>query len=177
MAFIKDVLKKSKDFFKKNYKEINKKYNAKKIMSKMKKEHSTSKSSIDFKPGDLLHYEYKAKWAKQLYDKKPLIICLGRPKKKHLYSTHFYGLNLHHMPVEERVSVATFFIELRKKKNNELVYEDVKPWLNRYKKRGKILRMYIIKNVSPKVVKFPDENTDEFIVVSALRTEKFIWSS
>jgi hypothetical protein len=166
---LKEILDKAKRFVKGNIKDINK--NAKNIMQEIRNEYGKSKSVKDFAPGNMLTYRYDAKYNERTFDKKPLIICLGYPKDRKFRKTHFYGLNLHWLPVSERVSVATYFLALMKKKNGKLVYQDVKPWLSRYKD-SKVLRMYIIKNVSNKLIKFPDDDT--FLVATSLKTEKFI---
>jgi hypothetical protein len=166
---IKEILNKAKKFVKNNMKNINK--HAKEIIQEIRKEHGKSKSVKDFAPGNMLAYRYDAKYNERTFDKKPLIICLGYPKNRKFRKTHMYGLNLHWLPVNERVSVATYFLELKKKKGGKLVYEDVKPWLDRYK-NSKVLRMYIIKNVSNKIIKIPDDDT--FLVATSLKTEKFI---
>jgi len=167
--FLKDILKGAKEFYKKHNYNINK--NAKKIMKELKKELTKTKNPRYFLPGSKLAFRYSAKYKEKTFDKKPLIICLGPPKNKKLRRTHTYGLNLHWLPVAERVTVAKYFLELRKKKNGKLTYKDVKPWLNRYK-NSKVLRMYIIKNISNNIMVFPED--DKFLIATSLKTEKFI---
>ena len=60
---------------------------------------------------------------------------------------------------------------MRRKRKGQLVYEDVKPWLNKYK-NTELLHMYIIKNVSPSIINF--DATEAFMVAATLKTEKFV---
>jgi hypothetical protein len=168
---LSDLYKKATGFLNKFQKDID--GSANKIMSDFKREFGKSKNLKDFEPGMLLAYKYDAKWKKRLkiWDKKPLVISLGRPKNKKFQKTHFYGLNLHYLPIKERVTVATYFLEMRRKRKGQLVYNDVKPWLQKYKNKD-ILHMYIIKRISPKIINF--EATEAFMVAATLKTEKFV---
>jgi hypothetical protein len=60
---------------------------------------------------------------------------------------------------------------MRRKRKGELVYNDVKPWLQKYKNKD-ILHMYIIKRISPKIINF--DATEAFMVAATLKTEKFV---
>jgi hypothetical protein len=168
---LKDIYSNASKFFKKFQKDIDK--NATKIMSDFKKEFGKSQNSEDFEPGMLLAFKYDAKWKKKLkiWDKKPLVISLGRPRNKKFQKTHFYGLNLHYIPIKERVTIATYFLEMRRKRKGELTYDDVRPWLKKYKNKD-VLHMYITKRVSPKIINF--EATEAFMVAATLKTEKFV---
>ncbi len=164
----KNAFKKAKDFFKHEYKDVKK--NAKKILKDLAKRFSQSKKPENFKPGKMLAFQYKAKYDKQKYDKSPLIICLGPPKDKKMSHTHTYGLNIHWMPVKQRVAVSSFFVELLEKREGELVWDDVKPFLAKFK-GNQVLRMYIIKNISSKVIEMP---SDIYLRAAAVPSEQWV---
>jgi hypothetical protein len=166
-SFFKRVTKRAKSFIKGAVKDIKK--NAKKIFKQIKKEFMAAKSKDKFRAGRLIAMNYKAKDAKKKYDKAPLIICLGWSQNKNLKNTHFYGLNLHWLPMKDRVAVATFFVELNKKRGGKLQWGDVKPFLHKFK-GSQVLRMYIYNNVMGKVIDMPD---DVFLTASAIPSE--IW--
>ena len=163
---IKNTKKAIKDFFKNTYKKIKKK--AKEIYRKIDREYGNHKKPSNFLPGKLIHYRYNAKDKTKKFDKNPLLICLG-PSRKHP-KTHFLGLNLHWMPMQDRVAVASFFLELRKKRGGVLTYDDIKPWISKFEGHP-VLRMYIIKRVSDKVIEIPDD--EMYLVAASLPTE--VW--
>ena len=165
---VKNAFRNAKNWIKTKAKGIKK--NAKKILRQIKKDFLGSKSKSNFMPGKMLAMNYRAKDVKQRYDANPLIICLGAPKNPKLKDTHTYGLNLHHLPMTDRVGIASFFVELNKKRNGQLQYQDVKPFLSKFK-GNKVLRMYIIKNIGNKVIEMP---ADQFLVAASIPSEKFI---
>ncbi len=169
-SFLKNVISKTKTFFKDIYKDVKK--NASKIMRQIRQDFKGNKSPEMFQPGSLINFQYKAKDATKKYDKVPLVICLGPPKNPKLAKTHMYGLNCHYLPLKERVGFATYFLELKNRKGGELTYDDVRPFIDRFqgKASGSILRMYIIKNISNKVYKLDGEM---MITASALPSEKW----
>jgi len=166
-SFIKDVAKKTKGFFRQTYNDIKK--NASKIIKKIRKDFSGSKNPNNFIPGTMINFQYKAKDVTKRYDRAPLCIMLGPPKNPKLSRTHTFGLNLHWLPIKERVGIATFLLELKKRNNGELSYDDVKPFLYKFK-NSPVLRMYIIKNISSKVYEIDSEM---FITAAALPSEKW----
>jgi hypothetical protein len=163
---IKTAFSKAKDFVKKEYKKI--KQNATKVLSDIKRRSKNAKTRETFKPGALVAFNYDAKYKQQRYDRNPLIICLGWSKE--FPKTHFYGLNLHWVDMNQRVSIASFFIELLNKRNGKLVYDDVKPFLKKFKKHP-ILRMYIYKNVSNRVYVM---DQDMYLSAAAIPSEKWM---
>jgi len=163
----KNALSNAKKFIGKSISNIRK--NAKKILNQLKRDFLGSKSASNFQPGKMLAMNYKAKDTKKRFDKNPLIICLGAPRNKKLQKTHTLGLNMHWMQMSDRVKLASFFVELLKKRNGELTYDDVKPFISKFK-GSPILRMYIIKNIGPKVIEMP---TDQFMMASAIPSEKW----
>ena len=164
--FFKRVAKRAKSFFKDKVKAIKK--NAKKIIKDIKASYTQAKSPQKFKPGSLVAFTYDAKFKDGTkWDKKPLIISLGWSKNKKLSKSHFLGLNMHHLPIKDRVTVATFFVELLDKRKGQLSYEDVKPFMNKFK-NSPVLRMYIFSRVSGKVIVMPD---DVYLTACAVPSE------
>jgi hypothetical protein len=161
-------MNKAKTFIKDKLSSIRR--NAKKIIKDIKRDFMGSKKMSNFKPGTMLAMNYMAKDATKKFDKNPLIICLGPPKNKEMRKTHTFGLNMHWMPVKDRVKVASFFVELNKKRNGELRYDDVRPFMNKFK-GSPVLRMYIIKNIGTKVIEMPPE---QFLTAAAIPTEKWM---
>ena len=167
-SWLKTAWKNAKKFVKDIVKDIKK--NAKKIYKQIKKDFTASKDKKKFKPGSMVAFRYYAKDKQKRWDRNPLILCLGWSKTHP--KTHFYGLNVHWMKggTNERVAFASFFVELLDKRNGKLVYEDVKPFLKKYK-GSPVLRMYIYKNVSGKVIDMP---TEQYLTAAALPTEKWM---
>ena len=165
--FMEGVFSKAKAFIKDKAKSIKK--SAKALFRQIKKDFLAAKSRSSFTPGSLVAMNYKAKDAQKRYDKAPLIICLGWSQNPKLRNTHFYGLNMHWMPMKDRVFVASFFTELLEKRNGKLQYQDIQPFLAKFK-GSPVLRMYIYNNVQGKVIKMP---TDQFMTAAAVPSE--IW--
>ena len=156
--FLKNAARSVKDFFKNSYKTVKKK--GKDLIKHLKKNSSDKKSSIIMKPGTMCTYKYDAKDKTQKFDKQPLVISLGPSKQT---KGNFYALNLHWMPVKDRVSIASFFVELRKKRNGNITYKDIKPFLSKFKGHP-VLRQYIYKRVGSRVIYI---NDDELFLSSA----------
>jgi len=153
--FLKKVYGKTKEFLKRGADYIKK--NSKKFIRDIKKSYQQPKSKDKFKPGNLISMNYDAKFKNRTrWDKVPLIICLGWAKDKKLKNTHFYGLNMHHLPMKDRVAIASYFVELKNKRNGKLTYNDIKPFLFKFKNHP-VLRMYIYNNVKGKVIVMPDD--------------------
>ena len=167
-SFLKNVITKAKTFIKDKVKAIKK--DAKAFIRHLRKEYMGGKKKSNFLPGKMLQMQYKAKDATKKYDANPLIICLGPVKNKKLSKTHIIGLNMHWMPMADRIALASFFTELNKKRNGKIEYKDVKPFLNKFK-GSPILRMYIINNISQKVIEMP---TDMFMSAAAVPSEKWM---
>jgi len=165
--FIKNAISKTKNFLKTSYKGILK--NAKKVFSQLKKDFLGSKKPSNFKPGKLIAFNYRAKDATKRFDKNPLVICLGPPKLRKLQKTHMFGLNIHWLPAKDRVAIASFFTELLAKRNGELVYDDVKPFISKFKGHP-VLRMYIIKNIGQKVIEMPAE---QYLTAASIPSEQW----
>lgn len=165
---IKNAIGNAKNWIKTKSKNIRK--NAKKILNQIKKDFLGSKSPSNFKPGKMLAMNYRAKDATQRYDANPLIICLGPPQNPKLQRTHTYGINMHWMPMNDRIALASFFTELNNKRNGSLTYQDVAPFISKFKGH-KVLRMYIIKNIGNKVIELPAE---QFLVAASIPSEKWI---
>jgi hypothetical protein len=166
-GFIKNVFKKAKDFVKTKYKEIKK--NAKKIIKSLKQTTGVKKTKDIINPGTLVAFQYDAKHKQNVYDRNPLIISLG-PSKNH--KGLFLGLNIHWMPLSERISVSQFFLDLLEKRNGKLTYDDVKPFIKKYQKRKQpILRSYYYNRVSNRVYKMDKE---QYLTAAALPSEKWV---
>jgi len=163
--FLSNVVKNAKTFIKDKVKSIKK--NAKKIFKDIKKDFSRSKSPKQFKPGSMITFTYDAKFKDgTIWDKKPLIICLGWSQNPKYQRKNFYGLNFHHLSLKDRVYLATFFAELSEKRGG-VTYKDVKPFMKKFGK-SKVLRQYIYKRVSGKVIEMP---TDVFLSAAAIPSE------
>ena len=165
-SFFKGVKDKVKNFLKDKAKAVGK--SAKAIYKKIVADFAQSKSQEKFQAGNMIAFSYKAKDAKKRYDQKPLIICLGWSQNKKLSKTHFFGLNMHWMPMKDRVALAGFFAALSARKKG-VTYDDIKPFMSRFKGHP-ILRMYIYKNVSGKVIEMPREH---FLTAAAIPSE--VW--
>jgi len=166
-SFLSNVVKKGKSFIKDKVKNI--KRNAKKLFTQIKKDFMQPKSKTKFNAGYLIAMNYNAKDAKKRYDRTPLIICLGWSQNPKLKNTHFFGLNLHWMPMKDRVMIASFFTELNDRKGG-IQYNDIKPFMNKFK-GSPLLRMYIYKNVSGKVIVMPK---DQFMTAAAVPSETWM---
>ena len=166
-SFLQNVVKKGKSFLKDKVKNI--KRNAKKLFTQIKKDFMQPKSKKKFNAGYLIAMNYNAKDAKKRYDRTPLIICLGWSQNPKLKNTHFFGLNLHWMPMKDRVMIASFFTELNDRKGG-IQYNDIKPFMNKFK-GSPLLRMYIYKNVSGKVIVMPK---DQFMTAAAVPSETWM---
>ena len=151
---IKNAMNKAKNFIKDKWAYVTK--NAKKLVRTLDRKYGNQKKPSNFKAGKLIAFTYKAKDATKRYDKKPLVICLGPPKNPKLRRTHTYGLNAHWLPRKDRVKVAAFFVELLEKRKGKLKYEDIKPFLYKFK-GSPVLRMYIIQRIGNKVIEMPPE--------------------
>ncbi len=165
-SFIKGAIQKAKNFIKDFGKDIARK--GKKLVRDLRKD-ATQKQRSNFLPGKLITFKYDAKDKKKVFDKQPLCIILGPPKNPKLSKTHVYGLNLHWMKMSDRVKMASFFLELLKKRKGELRYDDVAPFIAKFK-GNQVLRMYIIKNIGNRVIEMPQ---DIFLQTAALPTENW----
>jgi len=166
-SFMSGVFKKTKEFLKDKIKYIKK--HAKRLYKQIKKDFLQPKAKSKFKPGSLVAMNYNAKDATKKYDRTPLIICLGWSRNPKLMNTHFYGLNLHWMPMKNRVMIASFFSELSKKKGG-VQYKDIQPFMHKFK-GSPVLRMYIYNNVSGRVIVMPQ---DQFLVAAAVPSETWM---
>jgi len=125
----------------------------KKSIVKDKKKYTTKKTASTFKPGNLLTFRYNALDQTKKFDKNPLIVCLGSPRDN---SRHTLGLNLHWLPENQRVLLASLVIEMLEKNNGVLVYNDIKPLIQKFK-GSPILRRYAIRRISNQVISMPQD--------------------
>jgi hypothetical protein len=144
---LKDAQKKAKDFYRILRKEN--KGMKKKFAKEYLKKYGASKSDKAFKAGQLLTFKYDAKHKQFKFDKNPLVISLGDSKQYGKNS--FLGLNIHWLPQKQRVLVASLIVEMLDMNNGVLIYDDIKPAMQMFK-NSPVLRMYIKKNVSNKVI-------------------------
>lgn len=165
--FIKNAAAKAKEFLKSGKSKIKKA--GKEFIKKIKAGFDSPKSADKFVAGKMIAFNYRAKDATKKFDKNPLVISLGYSQNPKLSRTHFIGLNMHWMPMNDRVNLASFFTELNAKRKGKLTYNDVKPFLNKFKGHP-ILRMYIIKNVGNKVYVMP---SDQFMGAAAVPSEQW----
>jgi hypothetical protein len=147
--FLKDV----KNFLKKE---------KKKVVRYVKKHHKEKKSAHQFAPGRLLTFNYDAKHKQHRYDRNPLVVALGPSRR---YKGIYLGINIHWLPMSQRVLLASLILELREKRGGDLVYDDVKPLLKKFE-GSPILRSYIYTRVSNTVVDVPEEMFLKFAALS-----------
>ena len=140
MNILKKALDKSKEFVKSLKKETKK---ASRSFIKDFKRKYTDKKTVDkFNPGTLLNFHYNALDKTKKFDKNPLILCLGFAKPRGVIKAnkYVYGLNLHWLPQNQRVLLASLVVEMLNKKNDKLEYDDIKPLLKKFE-GSPILRM------------------------------------
>lgn len=145
----KKASQKAKAFFKATKKTLGK---IKRSIIKNKKQYTTKKTPENFKPGSLITFRYDALDKTKQFDKNPLVVSLGLSKQN---NKHFLGLNLHWMPENQRVLLASLILEMLEKKP-KLVYDDIKPLIKKFEK-SPILRRYAIRRVSAKVIQMPED--------------------
>jgi hypothetical protein len=163
--FLQNVASKAKEFINKNLKSVKK--NASKILKDIRVKGGRRKSTKTFEPGKMVMFKYNAKHKQLRHDKNPLVIMLGPSKlKKNLY----LGLNIHHLPITQRVGAATFFAELVEKRKGKLTYDDVKPFIYKFNNTP-ILRSYYYTRVSKDVYEM---DTQQYQVAAGLPTEKIV---
>ena len=167
-SFIKDAMSSAKSFMKDTLGKVKK--NAKDVMRYIKQNFGGAKKPENFQPGHLLSFSYNAKFKEHTYDKHPLVISLGYSQNPKHRRTHFYGLNIHHLPMQDRVKIASFFVELNKKRKGQIQYQDVKPFMKMFKGH-KVLRQYIIKRVSNKIY---DIDEEMYLSMASLPSEEII---
>ena len=152
MNILQKAYKSAKNFMKNLKKE--KKDTNKKFAKEFGKTYGASKNRKSFEPGNLITFKYDAKHKQHKYDKHPLVVSLGYSKK--FGKKYFLGLNLHWFPKSRRVMIASLIVEMLKDRDGVLTYEDVKPLMKMFKNTP-MLRMYITKRVSKKVLQMPPD--------------------
>jgi len=156
---LKRAYNKSKAFIK-DFKKLGNK--AKKtFLRKFQKDNKTKKSPKSFKEGNLLFFRYNAIHQEYKFDKNPLIICLGKSRDN---NKHILGLNVHWLPENQRILLASLVIEIKKKKNNHVVYEDIKPLIKKFE-GSPILRRYAIRRISNSIIQMDE---DEYLAASTI---------
>ena len=142
--FVKSIKKDTKNIKRKFVKDFKRKYTDKKTVDRLQ-------------AGSLITFDYNALDNTKKFDKKPLIVSLGfaKPRGKIKANKYIYGLNLHWMPENKRVLLASLIVEMLNKKK-VLDYSDVKPLLKMFE-GSPILRMYVVRRISNRVVKMPKE--------------------
>jgi hypothetical protein len=121
---------------------------------------TAQKRSETFKEGGMYFFAYDAKYKKELpyWDKFPLIILL-EPPQGGLAKTHFLGLNLHYLPIEQR---AMFLAQLSMAGSKLNKDKEIRRLLTTYQKtlKGNVnlsaykpcIKLYIIKNLQSRVL-------------------------
>jgi len=151
MGIFDKAVKRAKQFVKDTKNTLKK--TKREIMKDFKRKYTGKKQPKNFKPGAMITFKYDAIDDTKKFDKNPLVISLGLAKDN---NKHFYGLNMHWMPKNQRVLLASLVTEMLDKKNGKLEYEDVKPLMIKFKK-SPILRRYAIRRVSQKVIEMPSD--------------------
>jgi hypothetical protein len=156
MGILKKALDKSKKFLKSLKKDTKKV--SRNFIKDFKRKYSDKKTIDKFKPGTLLNFRYNALDKTKKFDKNPLIVCLGfaKPRGKIKANKYIYGLNLHWLPQNQRVLLASLVVEMLNDKKDKLEYNDIKPLLKRFE-GSPILRMYVVRRVSSKIIKLPKD--------------------
>jgi hypothetical protein len=143
----KNAEKKAKEFY--NILRKENKGMKKKFVKEYLKKYGKGKTDKAFSAGQLLTFRYDAKHKQFKFDKNPLVISLGNSKK--YGKNYFLGLNIHWLPQKQRVLVASLIVEMLDMNNGVLTYDDIKPVMQIFK-NSPVLRMYIKKNVSNKII-------------------------
>jgi len=155
----KTASKKAKDFVK-DFKKLGRSAK-KKFLRKFQKENKTKKTPSSFKEGNFLFFKYNAIHEEHKFDKNPLIICLGKSRQN---QKHILGLNVHWMPENQRVLLASLISEIKKKNNGRVVYEDIKPLIKRFE-GSPILRRYAIRRISNTILQMDD---NEYLAAASI---------
>jgi len=151
MGILDKAVKRAKQFVKDTKKTL--KATKRSIIKDFKRKYTDKKQPSNFKPGKMITFQYDAIDDTKKFDKNPLVMSLGLAKDN---KKHFYGINIHWMPKNQRILLASLLTEMLDKKGGELDYNDVKPLLKKFEK-SPILRRYAIRGVSPKVIEMPSE--------------------
>ena len=151
MNILKKAAQKAKDFMKNTKKEL--KTTKQNFVKNFKRKYTHKKTVQRLAAGNLLTFTYNALDNTKKFDRKPLIISLGRSKGN---SKRLLGLNLHWMPENQRVLLASLIVEMLDKKGGVLEYNDVKPLIRKFDGKP-ILRMYAIHRISQKVIEMPKD--------------------
>jgi len=151
MGILDKAIKRAKNFIKDTKKTI--KSTKREIVKTFRRKYTGKKQAKNFLPGSMITFEYNAIDKNKRFDKKPLVISLGLAQDN---TRHFVGLNIHWMPENQRVLLASLITEMLEKKGGKLDYKDVKPLIKKFEK-SPIFRRYAIRRVSPKVVQMPSE--------------------
>ena len=180
--FLKNAFNTAKSFLKTKYSNV-KKY-AKKILTAIKRDTGTVKTKKTlFTPGNMVAMQYKAKDITKKYDAAPLIICLGPSRNPKLSNSHFFGINLHWIDLQQRVALAHLFLKAKDENKGKLTYDLTKAILQKYKD-SPMLRMYIYDNVSSKIydMSIPlkinnsekESATETFLLAASLPSERWM---
>jgi len=125
-----------------------------------------------FKNGQIYYYQYQPKYKDILsfYDRKPLIIFL-----KNIDGTHFFGFNIHFIPMKLRERIFKEFEQTNgdKKISSEKVWTQL-PTIQRL--YPFILRMYLRNRVQETIYSIPQRLLD-YKNVALFPTEKFFKKS
>ena len=127
----------------------------------------TKLNSSDFKPGQIILFQYSAKYDKNPYDASPVLFVIGRTKK------YTYGLNINWIPIPLRKGIIGLIMK-QNKKNIELGRPLVVPkdLLKHIFRMGvPAFRKYLNNRISPKGVVLPHNMYNKVI---NLRAEHFI---
>ncbi len=163
--FIKNAAAKAKEFLKTSTSKLKKV--GKNFLNSLNNQQKTKTPKM-IKPGNLVSFQYNAKFKDRTrWDRAPLVIMLGPSMTT---KGNFYGLNIHHLPMKDRVSIASFFIELRKKRHGKLTYNDIKPFMTKFG-GSPVLRQYIFSRVKNKVFVIDE---DMFLVAAAQPSEDMV---
>lgn len=121
-----------------------------------------------FMPGNLLIYRYHAKFDKEPYDRRPMVLVLRSSR------SYMLGLNFHWIPFNMRMWLVKYILRLNAKNIKagrpiDFPYRKVKPLLKKMK-FAPCIRLYIKPRISRRGVVLPPERLVE---AAQLRMEMF----
>lgn len=138
------------------------------LVKSMMKKRAVNLKTTHMKFCNMIFYRYMAKDKTKPFDRTPMILTLSAS------STHLLGLNLHWCPVPLRIAFLRQVLNLnlqyiRSGKPFVFNYKMAKPLIMRLNLKP-IIKLYIIKRMSTKVVHIPPEL---WLTASKLRAETF----
>ena len=138
------------------------------LVKSMMKKRAVNLKSNHMKFCNMIFYRYMAKDKSKPFDRTPMVLTLSAS------GTHMLGLNLHWCPVPLRIAFIRQVLNLNMQaiQNNKpfvFTYKMAKPLIERLNLKP-VIKLYIIKRMSSKVVPIPPEL---WLTAIKLRAETF----